>query len=179
MVANLSAFNMVNNMNKNKKITFRPFGVTDMPLVLDWFDQGEFYYYSTYPKYVAENEIESFLLQRGNTFIIEDQNSAVGLCDFHLLDVKGKCCNIEIAFANKIYYQQRGADILKMYLNLIFEHNDILKINKLVYGFDHKSVELCQHAGMVIEGAYEEHVFKNGCFYDLVYMAMLKEDLNL
>ncbi len=165
-------------MDMNNAITFRAFGAGDMQTIIHWFDQDDFYYYSTYPRYVAENEIESFLIQRGNTFIIEEHNKPVGLCDFHLLDSRGRCCNIEIAFAENDDYKDKGSQILKIYLNMIFQHIDILKINKLVYSFDKKSLVLCQQAGMTIEGAYEQHIFKNGEYHDLVYLAIMKNELN-
>ncbi|MBD3289253.1 GNAT family N-acetyltransferase [candidate division KSB1 bacterium] len=165
-------------MDINNEITFRLFSPADMPIILRWFDRGDFYYYSTTPKFVAENEIESFLIQRGNTFIIEAESKPIGLCDFHLLDARAKCCNIEVAFSYNDMSKDKKSQILKIFLSHIFQHIDVLKINKLVYGFDQNSLALCKDVGMKIEGAYEKHIYWEGEYHDLIYMAILKHKLS-
>jgi len=58
---------------------------------------------------------------------------------------------------------------------------DILNLNKLcceVLAFNEKVIVLHQKFGSKIEDVFKQHIFKNGKYYDVVRMAILKEEWN-
>ena len=100
----------------------------------------------------------------------------------------GVVCLLNIDLINKrclwAYYlgetSARGKGVGKQIeLNILSYVFDDLKLNKLCYevlAFNDLVVKIHQKYGAKIEGVLRQHIYKNGEFYDVIVMGILKEE---
>jgi len=110
-------------------------------------------------------------------WIIESNKKKVGLVSLNDIDL----INRKTTWA---YYigklSERGKGIGKQVeLNILCYAFDKMNLNKVwgeVFAFNKKVIKLHEKCGSKIEGFLKEHICKNGKFYDVVTMGILKSD---
>lgn len=110
-------------------------------------------------------------------WVINVEGEDVGLISLTNIDNIHKRCNWAYYIASTT---MRGKGIGKsVELNIYHFVFESLNLNKLcceVFSFNEKVITLHQKYGSMIEGVRREHIYKNGSYYDIVEMAILKKD---
>jgi RimJ/RimL family protein N-acetyltransferase len=78
---------------------------------------------------------------------------------------------------NKDYWNKGyGADAKMILLNYAFNSLNLRKICSGAYGFSQRSVTYNQKCGCKIEGIRKAHIFREGQYFDIVDLAIFRED---
>lgn len=109
-------------------------------------------------------------------WIIQVNNIDIGLMCLTEIDEKNSRCGWAYYIADTSFRGKGLAGILEcnIYDYVFYE----LKLNKLwceVLAFNEKVIYIHKKFGSEIEGVLRQHIYKNGQFYDVVIMAILKE----
>lgn len=110
-------------------------------------------------------------------WLIEYDGKKLGLVSIYNIKPNFKHCTWAFYLGNT---EVRGAGIGSKVeyniLNYVFEE---MKFNKLmceVFSFNEKVIQMHQKFGFKQEGFYREHILKDGKYYDVVALAILKHD---
>lgn len=163
-------------------ILFRRIRENDLEMILSWRMSPEvstFMY--TDPVLTMEKQLKWFKIissdKARKDWIVNIDNADVGLLTISKIDEVSKRCEWAYYIASS---NMRGKGIGRnIELNVYHYVFESLKLNKLcceVFSFNEKVIHIHKKYGSIIEGVRRQHIFKNGCFYDIVEMAILQED---
>ena len=110
-------------------------------------------------------------------WIINFENTDIGVISINNIDKKNKHAS-RGHYIGDLNFRGRGLSRSIQY-NTYYYAFEKLHLNKLwfeILEFNHRNIELSKKYGAKIEGIFKEHCYKNGTFYDVVRMAMLKKE---
>ena len=135
--------------------------------------------------YIAEevDEIwyENYLLNRDQNkrLTIYDIETGLIIGTIQLTSIHGinRTGEYSIMIGNKTYWGKGvGFAASKKILNYGFEDLNLNRIYLNVLKNNERAIKLYQKLGFVKEGIQKQAIYKNGCFHDLIIMAILKAD---
>ncbi len=163
------------------RVIFRKIKETDLLMIMNWRMMPEVTKYMyTDPKLDIENQrIWYDHILEDNTckyWIIQVDGVDIGIINLVDIDKRNKRCSWAYYIAD-ISFRGRGlARILEYNIyDYVFEK---LKLNKLwceVFAFNEKVIANHKKYGSEIEGILKEHIYKNGEFFDIVRMGIIKD----
>jgi UDP-4-amino-4,6-dideoxy-N-acetyl-beta-L-altrosamine N-acetyltransferase len=110
-------------------------------------------------------------------WIIEYDGTKLGLVSIYNIKKDFKHCSWAFYLGNtEVRGLGIGSKVEYTILNYVFE---IMKFNKLmceVFSFNEKVIQMHLKFGFKQEGLYREHILKEGKFYDVVALAILKSE---
>ena len=69
-----------------------------------------------------------------------------------------------------------GSDALKVLIRFIFEEVNIYKIKLNVFSFNKRAISCYKKLGFKEEGILKDELYRNGKYFDIIPMALFKED---
>lgn len=163
-------------------ILFRKIKQEDLELIRNWRMSPEVTKYMyTDPVLTIKDQLQWFEKvsndETRRDWIININNLDLGLLSITNINKINKRC--EWAYYLGLT-KMRGKGIGKnVELNMQYYVFETLNLNKVcceVLLFNEKVIDIHKKYGFFIEGIRKQHILKNDCFYDIVEMAILKED---
>lgn len=121
-----------------------------------------------YEKISADQTVKYWLIEVDNTDI-----GVINLADIDLVNLR--CCWGH--YLADISYRGSGLWTI-LECNMYDYVFNTLNFNKLwceVFSFNKRAINAHKKCGSEIEGVFKQHIYKNGQFFDVVRMAILKE----
>ena len=112
-------------------------------------------------------------------FAIESLESGkyIGGCSINESDTKNRRCTIGIMIGDKTCWSKGyGSDALNVLIKFIFEELNMEKIKLCVFEFNGRAKACYKKVGFKEEGILKKEIFRNGKYYDVILMAMFRED---
>jgi RimJ/RimL family protein N-acetyltransferase len=170
-----------------ERIRLRRIEKSDLPRCVAWLNDPEVIEnLSIYAPLSMSNEDHWFDEQSNRPldeqpFVIEikkdEQWIHIGNCGFHKLDGRIRSAEIGIFIGNKNYWDQGyGTETVLLMLKYGFE---ILNLNRImldVYETNRRAIRSYRKAGFVLEGRKRQGMYKNGEYFDVLIMSVLRGD---
>lgn len=112
-------------------------------------------------------------------FAIEDLETGkyIGGCSINECDVKNRNCTIGIMIGDKEYWGRGyGSDALKVLIKFIFEEVNMNKIKLGVFSFNSRAIACYKKVGFKEEGILKNELYRSGKYYDIIQMAIFKDE---
>ncbi|MEH2106288.1 UDP-4-amino-4,6-dideoxy-N-acetyl-beta-L-altrosamine N-acetyltransferase [Nostoc sp.] len=157
----------------------------DKETIRQWRNLPEVAQYMYSDHYITPEEHENWFQQSFHDttrkhFIITYAKKDVGTVDFYNIDYKNKYCYWAFYLASTdIRGKGIGGFVEELALKYVFEK---LQLNKLcceVFQFNQSVIDLHKSFGFTQEGYFRQHIFKAGRFFDVVSMAILREEWDI
>jgi RimJ/RimL family protein N-acetyltransferase len=114
-------------------------------------------------------------------FAIEDLKTGkyIGGCSINECNVKNRTCEIGIMIGDKEYWSKGyGSDALKLLIKFIFEEVNMNKIKLKVFSFNNRAIACYKKVGFKEEGILKKELYRSGKSYDVIPMAIFKDDFD-
>ena len=167
-----------------KRIRLRAIERDDLPLMVTWRNDVKnyqhFFEHEPLSLVMQEQWFDSFLKRDDEKlWIIEtDEKSkpigTVGIAHIDWRSRKAEWGRLLI-HPEKYRHGGYGSEIESIVLRYVFEHMNLHKLYCEVFAENENVIKLHKKFGFLEEGRFRQHVFKNGQYRDVVFLALLKE----
>jgi hypothetical protein len=165
-------------------VRLRRINIDDLEMIMKWRMSPEVTKYMyTDPILTMEKQIEWYKKilknsQKEKYWIIQiDEKTDVGLLSIGNIDTKNRQASWAYYIAS---LEARGKGLGRILECNIYDYAfQQLHLNKLwceVFEFNEKVIKIHEKFGSKIEGKFIDHIFKNGKYYNVVRMAILKKE---
>lgn len=164
------------------KYVCRPMEEKDMPLVMEWRMQPDITrFMNTNPKLTLEGQMKWLEKIRnddtGMQFMLEVDGQPVGTTSITEIDFVNSRCTRGVYIAVK---EKRSMELMtSMYFSqfeLIFGKLGLHKIEVEIFKDNASLVKLNKRIGFVQEGILRHHIKKDGIYYDVVRLGLLRDE---
>jgi UDP-4-amino-4,6-dideoxy-N-acetyl-beta-L-altrosamine N-acetyltransferase len=163
-------------------IILRDIESNDKDMIREWRNKSEISEYMYTDHIISPEEHERWFTSVLNDptsryWIIVCDNKDVGLVNIYDLDTKNQRCFWAFYVAEKSA-RGKGVGSFVEYSILEYTFGD-LELNKLcceVLGFNKPVVNMHNSFGFQKEGLFRKHIYKKGKYYDVVRLAILREE---
>nr|WP_307992826.1 GNAT family protein [uncultured Niameybacter sp.] len=173
-------------MLKGKLVRLREYRKEDIPVALQYMNDTEvarnLSNRTPFP-YTLEDEEKWYAKQSGSnelySFAIEtlEEGKYIGGCGINHLDWKNSHATIGIYIGDQEYWSKGyGSDALKILMKFIFNEMNIHKIKLGVFAFNGRAIKCYEKCGFKQDGILREEIFKNGRYYDVWEMSILRDE---
>lgn len=114
----------------------------------------------------------SFAIER-----IED-GKYIGGCGINKVDWKNSVAEVGIFLGKPYWNKGYGTDAMRVLVNFIFSEMNINKVKLEVFSFNERAIRSYEKVGFKIEGALREEIFRNGKYYNVIVMGLLRKEWN-
>ncbi len=112
----------------------------------------------------------------GANFAIEADGKYIGSCGLFHFDNEARTCEIGIGIGDPAYRGHGyGRDAIQVLLRYTFRIRNLRKVWLTVNGNNERAIRSYKACGFVEEGRLRQHVWNDGQYIDLVYMAILRD----
>ena len=113
--------------------------------------------------------------RNGATFVIEADDQCIGHCSLFMFDATARTAALGITIGDKAYWGQGyGREALQLLLDYAFRLRNLRRVWLTVNGRNERAIRAYRACGFVEEGRQREHVWSDGAYDDLVYMAVTR-----
>ncbi|MGE5629214.1 MAG: GNAT family N-acetyltransferase [Solirubrobacterales bacterium] len=177
-------------MLKGDKILLDFISYSDLEIILQWRnDQKIAQFFREYRLLNIENQKEwySMLNKKDNIFEyfflirLSSDNEPIGVCGLNYINWINRTGQLSLYIGkNSLYIDSEGwaEEACKILEEYGFNKLNLNKIYCEIYDFDKKKIELLEKLNYKIEGRFEEHIFRNGNYYDSLFFGKLKKSQN-
>ncbi|MDQ0351899.1 RimJ/RimL family protein N-acetyltransferase [Alkalibacillus filiformis] len=175
-------------MFSSNRIYLRKVELGDTELYQSWRNDVDVMY-STNPSLdvYSYEDTRSFVenvLVNSNTsksYIIVERNgeTPIGITSLINMDYKNRNAECIIDLGNKQYWGKGYAkEALTLLLNYAFMELNLHRVSLKVFDFNEAAIQLYQKLGFKEEGRAREALYRNGKWYDVIHMGLLKDEFN-
>jgi UDP-4-amino-4,6-dideoxy-N-acetyl-beta-L-altrosamine N-acetyltransferase len=169
-----------------KRIRIRGVEHVDLPTLVSWRNDPRVY------QYFYEHEPLSMVMQKAwfeklltrsdeRLWIAELIQDAcpVGTIGLSHIDWRSRKAELARVLVSPAYRGNGlGSELVCLVLRYCFEHLNLNRLYLDTLADNRRAVDLYAHLGFTQEGILRQHVFKDGRYRDLAYMAMLREQFH-
>ncbi|HMO53815.1 MAG TPA: GNAT family protein [Tepidiformaceae bacterium] len=102
----------------------------------------------------------------------------IGQCLLHNFDYTSGTCELGITIGDRDYMGQRlGADVVRLLVKYAFRLRNMRKVWLTTNGSNERAIRSFAKCGFVEEGRLRNHIWLDGRYDDLVYMAVHRDPL--
>jgi len=113
-------------------------------------------------------------------YVLQDPDARIiGLLSFWQRAIPHQAAELSIWLAQNYRDQGYGRDALQLCLPYMFERFQLHKVCLRVLTYNTRAIRCYEHCGFRKEGLLREEMHVDGVWYDLIYMGLLRSDLNL
>lgn len=117
--------------------------------------------------------------RNGASFIIEADDQCIGHCGLFMFDDAARTAALGITIGDKEYWGKGyGREAVQLLLDYAFRLRNLRRVWLTVNGRNERALRAYRACGFVEEGRLREHVWSNGAYDDLVYMAIMRDEVN-
>lgn len=170
-----------------ERIVLREYRMSDFQSMREWVNDPEITQYLSdiflYPH--SEENTEQFLRQMikgGNEslgLVIADKNTLdyIGQIDLHRIDWKNRCSVLGIVIGKKENLGQGyGREAIMLLQDYVFNNLNLRRLELEVLEFNERAYRCYLKCGFQEEGRLRKKQFRNGRYWDVICMGILKED---
>ena len=174
-------------MLNDSELRLRSVSVSDAEEILKWRFSSENYnyFYEFFPISLDNNIkwIQNILTKNTEiNCIIEkyDENIPIGMISLVDIDMRSRKCELGRVLIGDIKYRKKGYGkrSICLLLEYAFYHLNINKVYCEVFAENKNAVSLYKRIGFSEDGYFIKHIFKNGCYKDILHMSLFKEEYN-
>jgi diamine N-acetyltransferase len=167
-----------------KKVLIRAIETDDLPLLVTWRNSPDVYrfFYEYEPlslitqkawfdKLVQKNDEKFWLVE---TLQDKQPIGTVGLIHIDWRNRKAELARVLIIEEHRQHGQ--GSEVICLLLRYFFDHMNMNRLYCDTFSTNQYAVAFYEKLGFKHEGTFRQHVFKDGQYRDLTYLAMLRED---
>ena len=167
------------------RIYFRPLEVDDIERLVKWVNDPDITQFLTmgrFPINFAREEEWLKGLYKGQNdialgIVLKDGDIHIGNVGLHQIDWVSRECIFGIMIGEEEYQDKGyGTEATLLMLKYAFEVLNINRVELTVYEFNKRAIRCYEKAGFIPEGRLREKVFKNGRYYDILIMSILKNE---
>lgn len=111
--------------------------------------------------------IESFQNSGYKFFVVNYDNTPIGMCMLYELSLKNKHSKIGLAFLNKYQNKGFGSVVLNFLSDYAFQELGLNKVFGEVYDYNHRSISLLNRLGFEKEAILKNHLFRKNKMIDV------------
>lgn len=101
----------------------------------------------------------------------------VGVCGLCYIDWVGRTAEVSIIIGDEDFrHKGVGTKVLELLKNKAFDEYNLRKLWAEIYSNNYPSEQLFEKCGYEIEGIRQQHVFKEGHYWDSTFYALFRED---
>lgn len=139
------------------------------------FDQSSF----LRPMSFTEVEEWSSIMVNGLTFMVYENDVAIGTCAFMHHDARNRHAEIAIVIGNKEYWSKGyGTKIMTQLMDWGFEGLNLNRMYLHVFGFNERAINLYKKMGFIHEGVMRDMLYRHGKYQDLHVYGISKDEYN-
>lgn len=102
---------------------------------------------------------------------------SIGITSLINIDFKNRNAECIIDIGEKEYWGQGyGTEALHILVNYAFQELNLHRVSLRVFSFNEKAIHLYKKLGFKEEGTSRQSLFRNGKWYDLIHMGVLKAE---
>jgi Acetyltransferases, including N-acetylases of ribosomal proteins len=173
-------------MYTGEKIRLREYRKEDIPIRLKYINDPEILrcLESDVPAPVTLNEEEKWFesispFNGKYRFAIETLKDSqyIGGCSISNVDWKNSTAAVSIFIGKKEFWGNGyGSDTMKTLIKFIFMEMNLNKVRLNVYSFNERAIKCYEKCGFKIEGVLRQEIYREGKYYDVIAMGMLREE---
>jgi RimJ/RimL family protein N-acetyltransferase len=112
------------------------------------------------------------------TFAIDVEGAFVGACGLFNVNPTARTCELGIAIGDKAYWGQGyGREAVRLLVQYAFHYRNFRRVWLWVHAANERAIRAYQVAGFREEGRLRQHAWSNGRYDDVVYMGVLREEV--
>jgi RimJ/RimL family protein N-acetyltransferase len=116
--------------------------------------------------------------RNGANFIIDADDHCIGFCALFGVDETSRTAALGITIGDKDYWGKGyGREAIILLVDYAFRLRNLRRVWLTVHGRNTRALRAYQASGFVEEGRLRAHVWSDGAYDDLVYMAVTRPDL--
>lgn len=166
------------------KIYLRPFEMSDAPKMAPWINDYEVTRNLRIHRPMSTKHEEDFVahvhkLEHDVTLamVVKEGDKLIGSVGLHNVDVTNRHCMFGIVIGEKALwgkgYGTEGTRMMTMYA---FETLNMNRVWLHVYEFNARGMKAYEKVGYKKEGLLRQHVYREGRYWDVVSMGILRTD---
>lgn len=111
-------------------------------------------------------------------FAIETQEGEhIGICGLHRVSAEDRHAELGILIGEKDYWSRGyGTDAMITLLRFAFDQMNLHKVALGVFEFNGRGMTVYRRCGFVEEGRFREEIYRDGRYWDLVRMSVLRRE---
>jgi RimJ/RimL family protein N-acetyltransferase len=178
-----------NRLIRGEKVYLGPLRVDDAPRFAEWFADLEFL------ALLGTNPLRQMTLQTEQQWLeaqVKNENSyqfgiytcsdneIIGSAGLHAPHWRNRSAELGIAVGNKAFWGKGyGTEASRLVLNYGFWELNLHRISLLVYAYNHRAIRSYEKLGFVHEVVRREAVYRDGHYYDILVMSLLRHEWGL
>jgi RimJ/RimL family protein N-acetyltransferase len=114
--------------------------------------------------------------RNGTSFVVEADNHCIGGCALFQFDDVARTAALGITIGDKAYWGKGyGREAVQLLVDYAFRLRNLRRVWLTVNGRNERAIRAYQACGFVEEGRQRQHIWSNGAYDDLVYMAVVRQ----
>jgi RimJ/RimL family protein N-acetyltransferase len=114
---------------------------------------------------------------RVRNFAVEFEGRHVGGAGFGSIDGRNASAEVGLFIGlPELWDQSLGRDVLQTLLRFGFEQMNLHRIYLRVFAENERAVHLYENVGFQHEGRWRQAEFRYGCYHDMLWMSILREE---
>jgi RimJ/RimL family protein N-acetyltransferase len=107
----------------------------------------------------------------------QDTWRPIGNCGYHQIDWRCRAAEVGIVIGEKrLWNQGFGTEAMSLLVCHGFETLNLNRVQLHVYENNPSAIRSYEKAGFVLEGRQRQAMYKNGKYFDILLMGILRED---
>lgn len=168
-----------------KRIQLRAIEGEDLSLMVKWRNDPEiyqhFYEHEPLSLVVQERWFENFLQKDDEKlWIIEAIEDPEPIGTVGLVHIDWRSRKTEwgrfLIYPEKYRHGGYGSEVESLILRYVFDHMNLNRLYCELFARNENVIALHEKFGFKEEGRFRKHVFKDGQYQDVVYLALLREE---
>ncbi|WP_123040131.1 GNAT family N-acetyltransferase [Cohnella candidum] len=170
-----------------ERITLREYRYEDLSYMREWVNDhevtGTLYDNFLYPQ--TDTETESFLNamvdgktdRKGFIISLRDTLEYIGQIDLNAIDWRNRAASLGIVIGRKEYHGQGyGREAIGLLQQFVFDTLNLNRLHLDVYEFNQRAFRCYLSCGFVEEGRLRKRLFRDGRYWDVIQMSILKDE---
>lgn len=169
-------------MIQGRAVTLRPVEEWDHPLIHQWQNQSEVWWWMDYERPfslqdIAESEERS--RAEGHPFIIEAEGRPVGKIGLNQFRRRDRICSLYIYIGEPgAWGKGYGKDAIMTLLSYAFDRLDLHMVELWSLAPNERALRAYRACGFAVDATLRERSFKDGGFVDRVIMSVTREEFD-
>ena len=166
------------------KIYLRPLEMEDIDSFVLWLNDEEVRQYlsmtSPLNKIREKEWVENLYKDDRNTvlgIVVKENDQLIGNIGMHRISIPHRQAGMGIFIGDKTCWSKGyGTEALKLMLGYGFDQLNLHRLHLTVFSFNARAIRTYEKVGFKREGVFREHLYRNGKYHDVYYMAILENE---
>ena len=165
-------------------IYLRPLEKEDAPVIAPWFNDPEVLRFmgTVRPTSVAAEEafiagLNANPMEPTFGIVLREADGLIGVTGFSRTDVRNRHAMFGIGIGEKSAWGKGyGTEATRLVVQYAFETLNLNRVWLTVYEYNSRGLRAYEKAGFRVEGRLRQECFREGRYWDTLFMAILRED---